>query len=303
VSCLSPLAANRCPETGAVWIGSDPTRSGRPLQVPCGKCIGCRLDRARAWSVRIVHEAKLYRSNWFATFTYRDEDLPKSCSLEYPDFQAMMKRLRERVSGDEAGPKGGHPLRFFVAGEYGSARLRPHFHAVLFNLRTGDETRLQNESFRSSLLEEVWRKGTVDLRPVTPQRASYVSGYALKKVRSRGTHYEDVVDTSTGELLSRRKEFVEMSRRPGIGAWFYEKFAGDLFPVDYAVVEGKRNKVPRYYWEKFRLLGDPADVERIEEARVDRAELRRDDSTPERRLVRAEYLERMVAASESRLDL
>lgn len=285
-----------------MWIGYDPTRSGRSMQLPCGRCVGCRLDRARAWSVRILHEAKLYPTTWFCTFTYRDEDLPKSLSLEYGDFQSMMRRLRDRVRGEVAGPKGGYPLRFFVAGEYGTLRCRPHFHAMLFNLRTRDEVRLENDSFRSKILEDVWQKGSVDLKLLTARRASYVSGYALKKIRSRGMFYEDVVDSSTGEVLRRRKEFIEMSRRPGLGAWFYERFKGDLFPLDYAIVEGKRNKVPRYYWERFRREADGVKVEVLENARYERAELRRWDSTPERLSQREEYSERLLTQQE-RKDL
>lgn len=302
MSCYRPLEAYRSVPGGEVWIGPDPTRSGRALQLPCGRCVGCRLDRARAWSVRIVHESKLYEWNWFVTLTYRDEDLPKSRSLEYPHFQGMLKRLRARVDGDREGPGGRKPLRFFVAGEYGPRTLRPHFHAVLFNLRLPDARVMHNGSYSSKLLEEVWNRGSVDVQNLTQERASYVSGYALKKLRGRGRYYEDVVDGSTGEIFPRRKEFIEMSRRPGIGRWFYDRYGSDLFPLDFAIVDGKRNKVPRYYWEMFRRSADGGLVEQLEEARFERASLRRDESTPERLALREEYSEAMLGRSE-RMDL
>lgn len=253
--------------------------------------------------MRIVHEAQLYESNWFATFTYRDEDLPESRSLEYDDFQRMMKRLRKRIRGQVPGPKGNYPLRFFCAGEYGSKRKRPHYHAILFNLRVGDEKRYENGSYYSKLLEDLWQKGTVQLEAVTEASAAYVSGYALKKVYGTTDAYEDVVDLKTGELTSRRKEFVTMSRRPGIGAWWYEKFGSDLFPRDVAVMRGKRHKVPRYYWERFKLESDPRLVEELENERYLRAAEQVGESTPERRAVREEFSERLLETFRERQDL
>ena len=40
---------------------------GLRLQVPCGRCIGCRLERSRVWAVRCVHESSLYEQNCFIT--------------------------------------------------------------------------------------------------------------------------------------------------------------------------------------------------------------------------------------------
>lgn len=285
-----------------MWIGSDPTRSGRALELPCGRCVGCKQDRARDWMVRIVHESQLYQNNWFVTFTYREEDLPESRSLEYGDFQSMMKRLRRRVRGCSPGPEGNYPLRFFCAGEYGSLRQRPHFHAIMFNLFTGDEQRLANGAFRSTLLEDVWKKGGVYLDRVTRASAAYVAGYTQKKVYGRTAVYEDVVNLRTGEVSERRKEFAVMSRRPGIGAWWYARFASDLWSQDHAVVDGKRNKVPRYYLEKFRRDGDAARVEEVLEARYQRAMECKQEGTPERRAVREEYALRRDAVLAERSD-
>lgn len=47
-----------------------------PVTLPCGQCIGCRLERSRQWAIRCAHEASLYEENCFITLTYRDEDLP-----------------------------------------------------------------------------------------------------------------------------------------------------------------------------------------------------------------------------------
>lgn len=302
MSCYRPIEAHRS-SAGQVWIGYDPTRDGESFQVPCGKCIGCRLDRSRAWAIRITHEAQLYDTNWFATFTYRDEDLPKSGSLEYPDFQLFMKRLRRKLRGQTPGPEGGYPLRFFCSGEYGGHTGRPHFHAILFNLRVGDEQPFVNGSFWSKEIERIWEKGHVVLDEVNVRSAAYVAGYTLKKVvenrgytlgKKKRTRLEQKISRRTGEVFTRRVAFATMSLNPGIGAWWYRDFGRDLFPADFAVREGKRYKVPRYYWEKKRLDGDPIMIEEIEHARFLRAQCNVADSTPQRRAVREEVAQARV---------
>lgn len=294
MSCYRPLTMCRL-DDGTVKCGSLP--DGRWFEVPCGKCVGCKLDRARAWSIRITHEAQLFDSNWFATLTYRDDALPESRSLEYPHFQKFMKRLRKSVGGDMEGPEGGRPLRFFCAGEYGGRTGRPHFHAVLFNLRVGDERAWDNGHYWSAKLEDIWSYGHVVLDCVTPASAAYVAGYTQKKVYgvSGRSAYEDVVNVRTGELTSRRPEFAVMSLKPGIGAWWYARYGSDLFPEDHAIVAGgKRWKVPRYYWERFQDGGDPEVVEAIANSRFLRAMDRKADSTPSRRAVREEVAEARV---------
>ena len=52
------------------------------LTLPCGNCIGCRLERSRQWAVRCMHEASLYEDNCFLTLTYSPEFLPSDGSFE-----------------------------------------------------------------------------------------------------------------------------------------------------------------------------------------------------------------------------
>ena len=53
------------------------------IRLPCGKCIGCRLERSRQWAVRSVHEALLHEKNCFVTLTYSDEYLHPSGDLKF----------------------------------------------------------------------------------------------------------------------------------------------------------------------------------------------------------------------------
>lgn len=118
------------------------------LMLPCGRCMGCRLERSRQWALRCVHEAKMYDDNCFITLTYDPEKLPKSGSLDKREFQLFMKKLRrkyvseipEELSKDEAKAwllK--HGIRYYHCGEYGELLGRPHYHACLFNFDFPDK--------------------------------------------------------------------------------------------------------------------------------------------------------------------
>lgn len=303
MACFRPLEAHKVRETGEVTLGGKDRHRGSFLELPCGRCVGCFQARAREWSIRMGHEAQLYDSNLFVTLDYNPESLPASRSLEYEDFQLFMKRLRKEFKGLTKAPNGQFPIRFFCAGEYGERFQRPHWHAILFNLRLPDMVRLLNGTSRSAMLEEIWGAGHAVIGDVTPASAAYVAGYTLHKAYARLQDYEDVLNLSTGELTARRREFVTMSRRPGIGAWWYEKFSRDLFPTDHAVQDGRSYKVPGYYWRKYQADEGVSDneVEELRERRYQRAEaMDKGESSPERRSVREEVARRRLAFHQKR---
>ena len=52
------------------------TPDGDVVKVPCGKCIGCLLDRSRMWADRCMLEMQYHESNLFVTLTYDDVHVP-----------------------------------------------------------------------------------------------------------------------------------------------------------------------------------------------------------------------------------
>lgn len=308
MSCYRPMPGNRNREFGTVTLGRWSGDQGDALELPCGRCTGCRMDRRSEWAIRCVHEAQLYDANQFVSLDYAPEHLPLSLSLEYRHVQLWMKRLRKELRGVNAGPNGKFPIRFFLSGEYGPLTKRPHWHAILFNFRFPDQVRLMNGTFRSEVAERLWSSGRVVIGDVTPASVAYVAGYTTDKVYGLEArdHYEDVVDLSTGEVTGRRPELVSMSRRPGIGAWWYDRHRSDLFgtssaPRDFAVHEGQKRKVPGYYWRRFCESGDPFVIEELQQARIARAaEIDPSESTVERRAVKEEAALRRIRTFSSR---
>lgn len=96
------------------------------LNVPCGKCMACRIARSREWTTRLIHELSYWDKASFVTLTYDNEHLPSDNSLSVRHWQLFMKRLRKQVEPLK--------IKYFASGEYGDKFGRPHYHAIIFGL-------------------------------------------------------------------------------------------------------------------------------------------------------------------------
>jgi hypothetical protein len=202
--------------------------------------MGCRLSRSRQWAIRCVHEAQAHAENCFITLTYSDDNIPDDRSLRVRDFQLFLKRLRRNTA---------NRIRFYHCGEYGELYGRPHYHALIFGHDFPDKL-LWNTSnnlplYRSATLEQLWTMGYSSIGEVTFQSAAYVARYLLKKITGDPAqeHYE-YVNPETGEVTQRKPEYTTMSRRPGIGRAWLDKYLSDVYPDDFIVIKGVKMPVP-----------------------------------------------------------
>lgn len=213
------------------------------LQLPCGQCIGCRLERSRQWAMRCVHEASLWENNCFLTLTYSDANLPSDGSLNKRHWQLFMKKLRKRFSGST--------IRFYMCGEYGDSFSNPHFHACIFGFDFPDKELFSTKHgvnlSRSSILESLWPYGFSTIGDVNFESAAYVARYVLKKVGGKlsDSHYQAVLG-STGEIVHLMPEFTLMSRRPGIASGWWHKYHSDT-DKDFLTMRGVKMRPPKFY--------------------------------------------------------
>lgn len=248
------------------------------LSLPCGRCMGCRLERSRQWAVRCLHEAKCFEDNCFVTLTYAPEHLPPDGSLCRSHVQDFLKRLRRKFEDRK--------IRVFYCGEYGDQLSRPHYHLCLFNFDFPDKEKLfkigGNWIFESKILSDLWPFGHSSVGAFSFETAAYVARYCTKKIN--GSQAEDYYQ-------GRVPEFAGMSLKPGIGKSWYDKFAKtDLLPHDNVVVRGSPCKPPRYYdilWER----EDPEGFAKAKEARRELGESMEDNCTFKRLAVRLKCLE------------
>lgn len=242
--------------------------SDLPVEVPCGQCVGCRLERSRQWAIRCVHEASLYEDNCFITLTYNNETLPPDQGLQLRDFQLFMKKLRKLIS-----PK---TIRFFHCGEYGDTTNRPHYHACLFNHDFEDKTlfKVQNGNplYSSSTLTDLWGNGHALIGAVTFQSAAYVARYIMKKIT--GPPSED-------HYNGRKPEYTTMSRRPGIAADWLKKYKNDVYPSDTIVVNGKKHSSIKFYDTQYEIT-NPDELKLLKLQRIKRSIQHAENNTTDR---------------------
>jgi len=292
MSCDNPVTAYRTregrnPDTGGWKLEFNPANGYKDLEVkiPCGGCLGCRLDRSREWAIRCVHEASLHTQNCFLTLTYNKEHLPPDGNLDYTHFQNFMKYLRKEY---------GENIRFFMCGEYGEQFSRPHYHACIFNHDFEDKkhwkTRRGNKIYRSDSLERLWKKGFSEIGTISMQSAAYTARYILKKITGEAAekHYEKI-NLQTGEITQRVPEFAKMSLRPGIGKGWLESNYSDVYADDYVtLLNGMKTKPPRYYDKLYEEI-DEEDLARHKSIRKDP---NKDRPTAQSRRAKAEKLKR-----------
>jgi len=269
-----------------------------PVTVPCGQCVGCRLERSRQWALRLYHESKFHERSCFVTLTYSDENIPSGGTLVKSHVQGFLKRLRKHYGGG---------IRYFHCGEYGETNpatgikdgglYRPHYHACLFGVDFRDADPEKTRKFhsrnaqgdtlwKSPILEHLWGHGQCLIGNFTAETAAYTARYLLKKVSgdAANIHYE-ALDMDTGEVVSRLPEYITMSTRPGIGARWFEQFGSDVFPRDECILHGKQVVPPRYYFKLFEKE-NAKKAKSIKYARIRSAAAHKADHTPERLAVK-----------------
>lgn len=194
-----------------------------------------------------MHEASQHDHNRFLTLTYNEQNLPDNNFLYLPDVQRWLKRLRKGAP---------NKIRYFLSGEYGTKTRRPHYHVLLFGHRFADEQSTGKLLYSSTTANNQWAKGNVSIGHVTGASAAYVAQYTIKD-----DGYRPV--TADGEVGPR--PFITMSRRPGIGSNWLERFSLDL-QHGYLVDNGRRGAIPRAYLRRLKE-DDPVMAEDIEHLR------------------------------------
>lgn len=250
------------------------------MMIPCGRCIGCRLEKSRQWAVRLMHEKQMHEEAIFLTITYDDEHLPPNNSLNLRHYQLFNKKLRKYLSIQNI------KIRFYHCGEYGETTRRPHYHTILFGYRPTDGILYSEKNgkklYTSETLSKIWGMGEVWFGEVTFESCAYVARYVTKKITGpmASQHYT-YIDPETGEISQQIPEYATMSRRPGIGMTWLEKFGEHTFAHDLVVVNGKPAKPPAAYVRKLKEK-DPKRHQKLvgKRLRKSKARQKKDEAEP-----------------------
>jgi len=219
----------------------------------------------------------MYRDNCFVTLTYDDDHVPVGGSLVKRDLQLFMKRLRKRF---------GNGIRFYGCGEYGGVSVRPHYHVLLFNFDFSDKKLLKSDGrggylYTSEACHELWDFGYNVIGSVDFNSCAYVARYICDKLDG------DRVEEYGGRL----PEFTLMSRRPGLGKCWFEKYGVETYNMDSVIMNGREVRPPRYY---DGFVSDEV-LLRVKRARRALAIANLSDNTIDRRRVKEQVVLRNLA--------
>lgn len=229
--CSRPITGWRLPDT-KVRIGPrQPVPGSQQLHLPCGRCTLCIKARAQAWALRCTLELQQHEGAAFTTLTYNEKNCP--ITLEKRHIQLWLKRLRYAIGKHHSG----RPIRYFLSGEYGPKRNRPHYHAILYGLTVED----------ADLIETQWGLGHARTKRITPGSIAYVAGYTSKKWNDKHATKHERVDPNTGELYTWQPPFIEMSQ--GLAKTSQQYTASWR---SFAVLNGQPMPVPRYLHEAWK---------------------------------------------------
>ena len=335
MACYKPIKGwrSRKPnDNGKFYFTLKPSEAYYDLrmEVPCGRCIGCRIQRSQDWALRCYHEASGYKQNCFITLTFNEEHNKKSLTVK--DFQLFMKRLRKKFVPKNPYNKKTqkeqyyefhkkYRIRFFHCGEYGTvcgncglsetkchqARIitkcsqfkkdigRPHHHACIFNFDFPDKVlwkiKKGNKLYRSRILEELW---------TDPKTKRSLGFSTIGEVTFESAAYvaryvlKKFNNKDEQKLMEHYKgkspEYITMSRRPGIGKDWFTKFKEGVYPDDFVLTNKLRKMKPPKYYDYLYETDEPVKMRKIKAKRI--AKQFEKEETAEQKKVAEEILRR-----------
>lgn len=243
--CLNPIMIKTPPPLQQV------------IEVPCCKCMECRVRRTAEWTRRILDECAINpESNCFLTLTYDDDHLPLVYNdkthvvvptLDPKDLQDFFKRFRKRFAPNT--------IKYYACGEYGDDTNRPHYHIALMGWRPSLDRMTKHGRYWSSQdISDVWTMGHNTVGTLNKESAQYVAGYIRKKLYGKADQYAPAIPP-----------FSRQSR--GIGLRYAQQNWRNILSGDGYTVNGKSLGIPRYY---IRKIATQSDIEALRDIALDK---------------------------------
>lgn len=155
-------------------------------------------------------------------------------TLDKRPWQLFCKRLRKRLPV-------GVSLRYYMCGEYGGKKNRPHYHAIMFNVSATD-------------IAAEWTLGELHFGEVNGASIGYTLKYMCKPRRIPMHRNDD-----------RLPEFSLMSK--GLGANYLTDAMCNWHRADVAnrvyvpLQDGQKIAMPRYYKQKLYTIEDKGPIQ------------------------------------------
>nr|WAE43499.1 MAG: replication initiator protein [Microviridae sp.] len=233
MNCLMPVLITK---------NLDQAKYPKGLEVPCGKCLNCRIRKRKEWGMRCLHELSTHENiACFVTLTYDDQHIPWCKSLVKSDLQKFFKRLRKSLEPTD------RKIRYFACGEYGDITQRPHYHMIIFGLSlspTDKKYIISAWPFCDWNNPHILHKS---FGIAEPDSINYVSAYIEKKLSGK---------LGIKEYAEQNRESVFKISSLGIGRDYAYTNAESIKINEYLTMNGTKMSIPRYYLKKLEIEVD-----------------------------------------------
>lgn len=183
-------------------------------EVACRECWQCRKRRVDDLVGRCIAESRFSNKTYAITLTYAQRAGVNAVTLVYKDVQDFLKRLRKK-----------YKCRYIVAGEYGSAKGRAHWHIIIFF-----KDKAPNVEEQKRVQWKFWPHGFSYFQQPDWKGFEYALKYVLKNQDSRSADAH-----------------LAMSKKPPLGAEYFNWLADEYV---------RQGLAPQSYFYKFGDIRD-----------------------------------------------
>lgn len=183
-------------------------------EVACRECWQCRKRRVDDLVGRCIAESRFSKKTYAITLTYAQHAGVNAVTLVYKDVQDFIKRLRKK-----------YKCRYIVAGEYGSAKGRAHWHIIIFF-----KDKAPNVEEQKRVYWKFWPHGFSYFQQPDWKGFEYALKYVLKNQDSRSADAH-----------------LAMSKKPPLGAEYFNWLADEHV---------RQGLAPQSYFYKFGDIRD-----------------------------------------------
>lgn len=184
------------------------------MEVPCNRCMACRIRRRAEWTTRLYHEMGYHYDAKFVTLTYECNPV----TVNPKNLQDFVKRFRKNS---------GQKIKYYAVGEYGDETGRPHYHLIIYS-----DGLIRDVDIRKS-----WGLGLTSTEECCRETIQYVAGYIEKKLI--GKDADEYKKNGLCPPFSRQSQ--------GLGKAFCLDNAKQIRDNLKITLNGNNVGIPRYY--------------------------------------------------------
>lgn len=169
----------------------------------CGACEQCIAEKANNWVIRNYYEQKAHQKKCFLTLTYAEtpyflvrkdltDFIKRFRNIINEDYYKRQKIAKKQLNEEDykkwkaENEKNFIKTRLFYAGEYGTAKGRPHYHVIIYGWEDENAEYLGINKktsilYQSKIIQKAWGLGRTSYQKYNDHEIPYIALYNTAK--------------------------------------------------------------------------------------------------------------------------